>query len=173
LQRIDELKLDFAIPEKYASRVTTGSKISFSISGRDGDYSGDIYALEPRIDTITRTFLIRARCPNPRRELLPGSFASVKLVLEVLQDAVLVPSVAVIAGLDEKIVFIVQDGKAVRRPVAIGMRTATSVQVLAGLKKGDVVVTSGLQQMREGTPVLTHSDATQTVTSVGSKAERT
>lgn len=176
LQRIDELKLDFAIAEKYAGRVTTGSAISFTIAGRDGKYRGDIYASEPRIDTETRTFLIRARCPNPQRQLLPGAFANVEIILHELQDAVLVPSVAVIAGLDEKTVFVVRDGKASRRSIEIGTRTATTVQVISGLSAGDLVITSGLQQMREGLPVTFDAvavDAQQAAASGENGAEPT
>jgi membrane fusion protein (multidrug efflux system) len=176
LQRIDELKLDFAIAEKYAGRVTNGSAISFTIAGRDGKYRGDIYAFEPRIDTATRTFLMRARCPNPYQELLPGAFANVQLVLHELQDAVLVPSVAVIAGLDEKTVFVVREGKATRRAIEIGTRTATTVQVIGGLSAGDLVITSGLQQMREGLPVTVDAigvEAQQAGTSGNARAEPT
>ena len=161
LQRLDELKVDFAIPEKYAARIKIGSPITFTIAGRDGRFKGEIYAFDPRIDTATRTVLIRARYPNPDRRVLPGAFANVELVLDELLDAVLVPSVAVIAGLNEKNVFIVRDGKAVRRPIATGTRTATTVQVLAGLSMGDVVITSGLQQMREGLAVRSDEHGTQ------------
>ena len=70
-----------------------------------------------------------------------------------MADALLVPSVAVIPGLTEKNVFVVREGKAVRRAVTTGMRTETSVQIVAGLEGGDVVITSGLQQIRAGQAV--------------------
>ena len=101
--------------------------------------------------------------------------AVAEAVVEV-QDAVLVPSVAVIAGLDEKTVFVVRDGKATRRPIEIGTRTATTVQVISGLSAGDLVVTSGLQQMREGLPVAVDevaAEAQQTAASGKEGAEPT
>jgi membrane fusion protein, multidrug efflux system len=159
LQRLDQLKVDFAVPEKYASRIKIGSPITFMIAGRDSRFRGEIYAFDPRIDMATRTVLIRARYPNPDRRVLPGAFANVVLVLDEVLDAVLVPAVAVVAGLDEKNVYIVLDGKATRRAVETGTRTATTVQVLAGLQPGDLVITSGLQQMREGLAVAVDEGA--------------
>ncbi len=153
LQRLDQLKVDFAIPEKYAGRIRIGSPITFMVAGKDGRFRGEIYAFDPRIDTATRTVLIRARYPNPDRRILPGAFANVALVLEELKDAVQVPATAIVAGLEEKNVFVVQEGKAIRRPVETGVRTSTTVQILSGLKPGELVVTSGLQQMREGISV--------------------
>jgi membrane fusion protein (multidrug efflux system) len=70
-----------------------------------------------------------------------------------VKDALLVPAIAVIPGLTEKNVFIVRDGKAVRRAVQTGMRTESSVQITDGLAPGDVVITSGLQQLRAGQAV--------------------
>jgi hypothetical protein len=73
--------------------------------------------------------------------------------LTELSDALLIPSEAVIPGVNEKNVFVMHDGKAERRTVETGTRTASTVHVLAGLKAGDVVIVSGLQQMRAGQSV--------------------
>jgi membrane fusion protein (multidrug efflux system) len=153
LQRLDHLKIDFSVPEKYAGRIRLGSPIVFSVAGGDQKARGEIYAFDPRIDVTTRTVLIRALCPNPDGRLLPGAFANVEVVVAEVQEAILVPSVAVIPGLSEKNVFVVTDGKAERRAVETGMRTESMVQILSGLKTGDVLITSGLQQLRAGLPV--------------------
>lgn len=153
LQRLDKLKVDFAIPEKYAGRIKLGSPITFTVAGTERKYAGEIYAYDPRIDTATRTVLIRALCPNPDGALLPGAFANVELVLAKLDDALLVPAVAVIPGLNEKNVFVLNNGKAESRAVQTGTRTESAVRILSGLKPGDVVITSGLQQLRNGMPV--------------------
>lgn len=154
LQRLDNLKIDFSVPEKYAGRIRSGSPIAFTVAGGDHKARGEIYAYDPRIDVTTRTILIRAICPNPELRLLPGAFANVEVVLDQVNDAIVVPAVAVIPGVSEKNVFVVADGKAVRRAVETGLRTESVVHILSGLKAGDVVITSGLQQMRAGLPVL-------------------
>jgi membrane fusion protein (multidrug efflux system) len=154
LQRLDRLKIDFSIPEKYAGRIKLGSAIEFSVAGGNRKYNGEIYAFDPRIDTSTRTVLLRAICSNEDNMLLPGAFANVALTLSKMDDAILIPSEAVIPGLTEKNVFLIANGKALRRAVETGTRTESRVQILAGLKPGDVVITSGLQQMRDGLPVI-------------------
>ncbi|MET0658590.1 MAG: efflux RND transporter periplasmic adaptor subunit [Steroidobacteraceae bacterium] len=154
LQRLDKLKIDFSVPEKYAARLRNGAPITFTISGGDRKYSGEIYASDPRIDSTTRTVLIRAVAPNPSGRLLPGAFAHVELTLDQLKDAMLIPALAVVPGLAEKNVFVVENGKAERRAVETGTRLESTVHILSGLQPGDVVITSGLQQIRPGQAVI-------------------
>jgi membrane fusion protein (multidrug efflux system) len=151
LQRLDRLKIDFSLPEKYAGRIKPRSPVTFSVAGGDRRFKGEIYAHDPRIDAATRTVLVRAWCENPGARLLPGASASVEMVLAELGEAILVPSVAVIPGLYELNVFVVgKDRKAERRAVEAGTRLESTVHILSGLDEGDVVITSGLQQMRPG-----------------------
>jgi membrane fusion protein (multidrug efflux system) len=154
VQRLDRLKIDFALPEKYIGRLKVGSPVTFTVAGGEGRIKGEIYAFDPRIDTGTRTLLIRAVCRNQEGRLLPGTFANVELTLTELRAAVLIPSEAVIPGVNEKNVFVMNDGKAERRVVETGTRMASTVHILAGLSPGDVVITSGLLQMRIGQPVV-------------------
>jgi len=153
LQRLDELKIDFSVPEKYSGRIKVGSDIRFTVAGGAISYQGRIYAMDPRIDSATRTLLVRALCPNRDGSLLPGAFTNVVTDLEQLPDAVLIPSEAVIPGLTEKNVFVIKDGIAEQRAVETGSRTASQVHIVSGLRPGDLVITSGLQQMRAGQPV--------------------
>lgn len=158
LQQIDRLKVNFSVPEKYAGRIRIGSPIRFAINGSDRRFAGAIYAFDPRIDAGTRTVVIRAVCDNPEGVLLPGAFANVELELATVSDAILVPAEAVIPGVSEKNVFVMVDGKAERRAVEIGTRTANQVQILSGLKAGDRLIVSGLQQMRAGLAVADVAD---------------
>jgi membrane fusion protein (multidrug efflux system) len=150
LQRLEQLKVDFAVPEKYATRMRVGTPIQLTVAGADRHFDGAIYAIDPRIDAATRTVLIRAVCPNRDAQLFPGAFASVSLTLGEVDDAVLVPAIAVVPGLNAKTVFVVKDGKAQQRTVVTGTRLEDRVQILAGLAAGDVVVTSGVLQLTPG-----------------------
>jgi membrane fusion protein (multidrug efflux system) len=154
LQRLDNIKIDFALPERYVGRIKVGSTVSFAVAGVAARGKAEIYALDPRIDAGTRMLLIRAISRNPNGALLPGTFANVEVSLDELANAVLIPSEAVIPGVDEKNVFVLVDGKARRREVTTGTRTASSIHILKGLDPTDVVITSGLQQMREGQAVV-------------------
>jgi len=173
LQRIDRLKIDFAIPEKYANRIKLGTPITFTVAGGDRHFGGEIYAFDPRIDSATRTVLLRAVAPNPEGRLLPGAFANVELRISQLNDAILIPAVAVIPGLTEKNVFVMNDGKAHRRAVETGTRTASQIHILSGLKPGDIVITSGLQQMREGLPVSSQTNTGKAPDAAGAHADAT
>jgi membrane fusion protein, multidrug efflux system len=159
LQRLDRLKIDFSLPEKYAGRIKSRSPVTFTVAGGDRRFKGEIYAQDPRIDAATRTVLVRAWCENPGARLLPGTSASVEMVLTELGEAILVPSVAVIPGLNELNVYVVgKDHKAERRAVEAGTRLESTVHILSGLSKGDVVITSGLQQMRPGQLIQSAGD---------------
>jgi membrane fusion protein (multidrug efflux system) len=160
LQRLDRMKIDFSIPEKYAARVQVGSPIAFTVAGASARFAGRIYALDPRIDAATRTVLIRAVCPNSEGRLLPGTFANVAVTLAEVADALMVPAIAVIPGLEEKNVFVLKDGKAERRAVQTGIRMENTVHILSGLAAGDIVITSGLQQLRPGQEVVVNEAAT-------------
>jgi len=123
------------------------------VAGGLNKYKGRIYAIDPRIDAGTRTLLIRAVCPNTDNSLLPGAFTNVSVNLEEFPNALFVPAEAVIPGLEEKIVYVMENGVAKIRPVQTGSRTATQVHILSGLHPGEVVIVSGLQQMRDGLAV--------------------
>ena len=158
LQAIKNLKIDFNIPERYSGRIKVGTPITFSVVGGLTKFKGAVYAIEPRIDVATRTILLRALCPNLDNALIPGAFASVECPLSSIDNAILLPSIAVIAGLAEKNVFVVKDGKAVRRPVETGTRTETTIHILSGLAPGEQVITSAIQQLRSGLAVQVAPD---------------
>jgi len=153
LQRLDELKIDFSVPEKYSGRIKVGGEIRFSVGEGLHQYTGRIFAIDPRIDSGTRSLMVRAVGANPDGSLLPGAFTNVVVPLEQMANAFLIPAEAVIPGLEEKNVFVIQDGVAQRRAVETGSRTATLVHIVSGLQAGDRVITSGLQTMRANQPV--------------------
>ena len=153
LQSINPIKIDFSIPERFAAQVANGQKIVFRRQGSDRYYDGSIYAIEPRIDATTRTLMIRAISPNPDQQILPGSFAEIDLELEAIDNALLVPSEALIPELGRYTLFVYDDGIARSRQIEIGVRTDTRVHVVDGLEPGDRVITTGIMQIRDGMPV--------------------
>lgn len=153
LQNINPIKIDFSIPERYSSMVEIGDEINFNISGNNKNYIGKVYAIEPKIDPVTRTLKIRALCPNTGREILPGSFANVVLVLKKIENAILIPSEALIPDIQGQKVFIYRNGNAVPRQVETGIRTDQNVQLTSGVSEGDTIITSGMLQIRPGAPV--------------------
>jgi membrane fusion protein (multidrug efflux system) len=153
LNRLDPLKVDFSVPEKYASRVRAGQPISFRVRGLDRALTGQVYATDVAVTDETRTLQLRARTNNPNRVLRPGMFADVEVTLGTIDDAVTVPAFAVTPTLDGQRVFVVENGTAQPRNITLGIRTDSTVQVTDGLALGDTVITSGIQELRAGLPV--------------------
>lgn len=153
LQRLSSMKVDFSVPERHAPFVSPGTPVSFTVAGSSRTYVGEVVAVEPRIDIATRTILLRAVCSNPDLKLIPGLFARMELPINQTDAALLVPAISVLVGLEERFVFVARDGKAERVQVRTGTRTATEVHIVEGLAPGDVVLTSGVQQLRNGLPV--------------------
>lgn len=151
IQQTDPIKIDFSIPEKYATQVRVGDRIHFSVAGVDQPYKGSIYAIEPRIDPVNRTLQLRAISQNTNSRLIPGSFARVELVMEQIKNTLLIPSQALIPELKGLKVFICKNGKATPVSVKAGIRTEKEVQILEGLQDGDSLVVSGFMQLKPGT----------------------
>lgn len=153
LQNLSNLKIDFAIPQKYSSLVRIGDELNFKLSGNDFKYKAKIYAIEPKIDPSTRTLRLRAICSGSYKNLFPGAFANVELNLRETDNAILIPTVAVVPELKGQSVFLYKDGIVNPQKVEIGLREERSVQILSGLTEGDTVITSGILQMRPGIKV--------------------
>lgn len=148
LVNISQLKITFSVPEKYASQVKPSSNLSFTVSGSAEKYTAKIYAIEPEIQIATRTLQVRAIAENKDGKLLPGTFANVELPLEIIKDAIVVPTEAIIPVQNGKKVFISNMGKAKEVMIETATRTDASILVLSGLKTGDTLLTSGVMSLK-------------------------
>lgn len=154
LVNIDPVKIEFSVPERYANEVGIGNDVSFSRSEEAViNQKGKVYAVEPRIDLETRTLRMRAITQNDDRKLLPGMFVRIKLVLDVNENSIMVPAQSLIPEMEGYKVFVVKDGKAEARKVSTGMRTENQVEITDGLFPGDSVLTTGILQVKSGSPV--------------------
>jgi membrane fusion protein (multidrug efflux system) len=127
------------------------------VNGRDTTYAGAVYAVEPRIDLATRSLRIRATSPNPNRDLLPGAFAKVQLTLQTIDDALLIPTEALIPELQGQNVFLYKNGIAKSIPVETGIRTERQIQITKGIQPSDSVIVTGLLQVKDSTGVKVRS----------------
>lgn len=150
LQDVDPIKIDFSVPERYLARVAIGDMIEYYVQGVDSTFVGEVYAIEPRIDTDTRTLQVRAMSENPDRILFPGAFANITLILDQIDNALMLPTIAIIPELNRQKVYVARDGKVEEVEVRTGIRTSNKVQVIEGLERGDLVLTTGLLQARPG-----------------------
>lgn len=153
LVSINPIKILFSIPEKYSREVKVGQKITFSIAGAERAYHASIYAIEPSVDASTRTVQVKAKTENDQGEIIPGSFARVELPIRERENAIFIPTEAVIPIQNGKQVFIYKDGKAKLVAIETEERTGSDVIVTSGLQIGDTVITSGIMTLKEGTAV--------------------
>jgi membrane fusion protein (multidrug efflux system) len=147
------IHIEFSVPEKYGNTLERGSKISFQIEGLQGAYPASVIAKEPNIEPTTRTMRLKASAPNPNGKILPGAFAAVSVNLRSFENAILVPTEAIVPELGGKKIFVYRDGKAEAVPVETGIRKDAMIQIIDGLEEGDTVITTGVLQIRDGAAV--------------------
>lgn len=149
------IKVDFRIPEVYLSKIRRDQPITIRVDAYpDQEFHGEVYAIQPSVDTETRTVLMRARIPNKSLKLRPGLFARVSLTTETRRNAISVPEEALWPQGTDNFVFKVVDGKVALTKVELGNRRPGEVEIIEGLAAGDVVVTEGQIKLRDGAPVM-------------------
>jgi membrane fusion protein, multidrug efflux system len=154
LESLDPLKVDFRVPELALSQVKDGQTLQITLDALpDKAYDGRVFAINPLIDANGRSIVIRAQVPNRDGKLRPGMFARVRLFISGSKDTLVVPEEALFPVGDDKFVYKVVDGKALRQKIEIGQRRDGKVEVVNGLGVDDVVVTAGVIKLRDGAQV--------------------
>jgi membrane fusion protein (multidrug efflux system) len=153
IQKINPLKVDFSIPEKYAGKVFIGDIVQCRNDELKLQFTGKLYAIEPKIDPATRTVQLRAMCENKSEKIFPGSYVQIEFHLKNIPDALLVPTQAIIPVLKGQTVLVRRNGIVASVEVQTGIRTPSAVQITDGLVPGDTVITTGILQLRSGMPV--------------------
>jgi membrane fusion protein, multidrug efflux system len=154
LIKISPLKIEFSIPEKYAAEIKIGYPIDFRIEGIDQVFNASVYAVDPKVDVDMRTVVLRALYPNRNEELKAGRYAEITLQMSHKNDAIAIPTEALIPEMEGEKVFVYSKGKAQSVKVITGLRTESKIQITQGLKFGDTLITSGIMQLRQNLPIV-------------------
>lgn len=154
LVKIKPLKIEFSVPERYAGELKPGFPISFRVDGYNEDFSASVYAIDPKVDLNTRTIVVRALYPNRNEEHKPGRYAGINLTLKEIEDAISIPTEALIPEMDGEKVYVYKGGKAHKVAIETGLRTESVIQILEGLNFNDTLIVTGILQLREGLPVV-------------------
>jgi RND family efflux transporter MFP subunit len=127
------------VPERDAQNVRSGQNVRVTIEGDANVYVGQIKRLSPVIAQQTRMLMVEADVSNNGR-LRPGAFAHAEIVTNDAKMAVTVPNNAIVtfAGIEK--VIVVQNGKALEKPVTTGRRSGDSTEIVSGVNVGDEVV---------------------------------
>ncbi len=152
LSQNDLLRLVIPVPERAVSNIHIGESVAVNVSGMDRVFEGKIIRFSDQIDMATRTMHTEVDVPNPKYQLVPGMYASVKIPLHTAAKVLTVPVQAFQAGAEGKgIVFVVGPGNKIeRRDVAVGLQSATDVEITSGLQENETVIFGSLSQYRPG-----------------------
>jgi RND family efflux transporter MFP subunit len=155
IMQMDKLKVKVNISEQYFSKVEVGKSVAISADIFPGEtFEGKVSLVYPAIDAATRTFAVEITIPNASQRLRPGMFAR-SVVNMGDKEAVMLPDVAVQkqVGTNERYVYVIENGKAVRRTVIPGRQLGDMIDVLEGVSVGDVVATTSFTRLLDGTEV--------------------
>jgi membrane fusion protein, multidrug efflux system len=154
LQTVSPQRASFQVPERYADQLKVGQKVNFRVAALPGrEFSGTVDFVDPMVQLPGRTITVKAQVPNPRRELQSGMFIEARLATAVRPNAVVIPEDAVLPLQGANFVWVVNEGKAARRQVELGVRTPGFVEIKSGVERNQQVVVGGQERLAEGAPV--------------------
>jgi membrane fusion protein, multidrug efflux system len=165
LQALDPIFVDFTLPQQSLSQLQIGQKVTALVDAYPGaSFTGDLVAIDPKVDADTRNLSIRAAFKNPDHKLFPGMFATAQIDTGTPQKYVTVPQTAITYNAYGSTVYLIDDqGKdakgqpkltAKQTFVTVGDTRGDQVAILKGIKAGDQVVVAGQVKLRNGVPVV-------------------
>lgn len=165
LQALDNVYVDFFLPQKYLKQISTGLTVSFSTDAYPHQpFIGKITTINPVVDLKTRNIEVEATLANAQSTLLPGMFGTVEVNTGTQQRFLTLPQTAITFNPYGEIVYIVQEtekdkkGKttsiAKQTFVKVGETRGDQIAILEGIKEGDMIVTSGQLKLKNGTPIV-------------------
>lgn len=157
IRQISKLKLEFSVPEKYTSKIKAGNVINFTTESSDKTYNAKIVATESGITEENRSLKVHAIVANTDKNITSGSFAKVNFDMGDNNDAIMIPTQAIIPEARDKKVIVYNGGSADFKIVKTGERDSAKVEILEGLKIGDTVITTGLLNIKPGSKITISS----------------
>jgi membrane fusion protein (multidrug efflux system) len=156
LADFNTVRVQVAVPEAEASHVEAGEPVTLNVEGLPGkNFEGTITRFSYALDDASKTMLAEIEMPNPKLELRPGMYASVKIGIEKKDGAMLIPVGALFTEKVGPSVFTLADGKAKKIPVKTGFNNGTNVEIVSGISPEEPVILLGKQTLSNGQPVTT------------------
>lgn len=153
LRSYQPLKLDFTVPEKYASAISKDLNVKFRVQNHDSSFDAKISAIESGIEMDTRNLKARAMITSKHNAIIPGAFAEVEVPTAVNKEVILIPTEAIIPSDRKKMVVVSRNGIAEFVPVETGIRQQSLVEISKGLTVGDTIAITGILFLKPGTPI--------------------
>jgi RND family efflux transporter MFP subunit len=152
--RTNPLRIRIDIPEQAIPEVKVGQSVSATTSAwPDKNFAGRIARIAPNVSAQSRTLTVEAEIDNSGGALKPGQFATVRILQERAEPAVLVPSRAIVSEAGVSRLFVIKDGHAEQRVVQIGQAEGDLVEIKNGVAADEQVATSGMERLTDGVAV--------------------
>jgi len=155
------------VPEREMATMKAGLPIRMIVDALAGQvFEGTVDRISPVVDAQTGTFRV-VGVFRGQEGLKPGMFGRLSIVYDERESALTVPRIALVEGAGEQAVFVVRDGKAVRRVLQVGYVNGEFAEVLSGLEAGEKVITRGRVAVRDGAPVEVLGEAAEPPVAAG------
>lgn len=156
LAAIDSVQVQISVTGDDVNKIGVGQQVKVSVpSAGDRVFMGRVARIAPAADPRSRLYPVEIAISNPDHALKPGMFARVELTIDVRKDAIRVPLQALVTKDGEKVLFVVESGRARERKVKVGISDERYAEIISGLRAGELVVVSGQEFLTDGTPVVT------------------
>jgi len=154
LSDFNRVRLQVAVPEIEASLVAAGQPVKLTVEGLPNrTFEAAVTRFSYALDEASKTMLAEIELPNQKLELRPGMYATVKIGIERKEDALLLPTDALLSEKAGASVFILSDGKARKTKVQTGFNDGTNVEIAKGVSPEHQVILPGKQTLNDGQPV--------------------
>ena len=154
LDSIDPIELDFEVPESAISALKIGAEINAVTRAWGNEvFSGIVKSINTRVNLESRSITVRAKINNTNLKLKPGMFMIVKLPVVTHKNAIIIPEEAVLTDGTLRTVYVIKDGITNSKAVKLGQRLPGEVEVLEGISSDAIVITGGIQKVRDGSKV--------------------
>lgn len=165
ITQLQPIAVQFSLPQQQIFRVNTASAkgaLSVDVFANDGKTvadTGKVTGIDNQVDQTTGTVKVKAEFPNANFQLWPGQFVNVRLKVNTLDKAIVIPTAAVQRGPAGTFVYVIgQDNTVAARPVTVTLQNETIAVIASGITVSDQVVTTGFANLSEGAKVSISTD---------------
>lgn len=163
LQSLDPIFADFSFPQKWVSKVSVGMAVEVEIDAFPGvTFKGELSAITPEVNVVTRTVSLRATLDNSDAQLLPGMFAEIAVVLPVEKLKKVVPGTAVLYNSYGNSIFVIKEADGAKiveqQFVKIEESRGDFVAIESELETGSDIVSTGVFKLRNGISVALNNE---------------
>ena len=149
--RTNPLRIRIDVPEQAIREVKVGQSVSIMTSAwPDKNFAGRIARIAPNVSATSRTLTVEAEIENSSNALKPGQFATVRILQEQAEPAVLIPARAVVSDAGVNRVYVIKNGHAEQRLVQTGQTDGDLIEIRNGVAADEQVATSNLEQLTDG-----------------------